>query len=161
MYAVKQGDDESAYSLPGEDGGGDEEDPEEIADLLAADDVFVVTIDNPLASLFSRKIKVSLFVTREYSEELQAELKADLEKSLLSTGDYLNSEVTVKSATQRMLKKVEEGEIPHGFANALPDSSEIEIRSFDEWWYYLKLYLGYLNKITFYVRGTGELRSIH
>ncbi|MBR0143666.1 MAG: zinc-ribbon domain-containing protein [Clostridia bacterium] len=161
VYAVKQGDDESAYSLPGEDGGGDEEDPEEIADLLAADDVFVVTIDNPLASLFSRKIKVSLFVTREYSEELQAELKADLEKSLLSTGDYLNSEVTVKSATQRMLKKVEEGEIPHGFANALPDSSEIEIRSFDEWWYYLKLYLGYLNKITFYVRGTGELRSIH
>ena len=160
-YAVKKGDDETAYVVPEEGSTADETDEEEIADFLAADDIFVVTIDNPLMSLFSRKINISLYVTRDYSEDLQEELKADLEKSLLSTGDYLDSEVTLKKATKRMLTKVEDGEIPHGFANALPDTSDIEIRSLDEWWYYLKLYLGYLNKITFYVRGTGELRSIH
>ena len=160
LYTVRKGTDENAYVVPETGSTEDEEGSEEINDLLAADDDFIVAIENPVMAFLTRKIDVTVYVMRDYSEELREEITAGVEESLISSGDFQSADVTIKKATKRMIKQVEDGEIAHGLENVAPDMDRVEIRSVEEYWYYLKLYLNLLRRITFYVHGTGELLSI-
>lgn len=157
-FSIRKGDNENAYVIPDED---EEQSADPAAnDALAATDPFVVSINNPLKVFFTRKLDVTVHITREYSDSFKDSLKSELESNLMSSGQYSSVTVTIKTASKRMISQIDSGDLPHGMNAAVPDADSIRINSFGEWWHYVQRYLGMLTRIQFYVRGTGELMAL-